>query len=68
MVVSTISGVYSRISTRGLNQSIAGLYAARFLGLLDHAQSDSILDTSSCIEELAFCIDGGFNAQGLRDL
>ena len=58
----------SRVPTRRLDQSVSWFYSSALLSLFYHAQGYSVLDAAASVEELAFCVDFGFDAEGLGDL
>ena len=55
----------SRIPAGGFYQSVSRLYSATLLGFFNHTQSDSVFDAATGVEELAFCVDFGLDAEGL---
>lgn len=58
---------HKRVSTRGLDQDVAGFDPTLTLSLLNHALCDSVLDAAAGIEEFAFGVHCRFDAEALRD-
>ncbi|KAI1577028.1 CysK Cysteine synthase [Pyrenophora tritici-repentis] len=58
----------TRVAGCGLDECVTGLYAARPLGFLDHAQRDTVFDTAAGIEGFDLCVHGGADTERLRDL
>ena len=58
---------FLRVPARWLNQCVSRFYATGLLSLLDHPHGDPVLDAPASVEELAFCVDGSFDAERLRD-
>jgi hypothetical protein len=52
-----------RVATGRLDEGVARLDATLFLGLLDHAQGNAILDTAAGIEVLQFGVHGSIDSK-----
>ena len=57
-----------RVTASGLDEGIARFDSPTLLCLLDHAQSYSVLDAASSIEELGLDVDIGFDSKRLGQL
>jgi hypothetical protein len=57
-----------RVSTGRLDQSVTRLDTATLLSLLNHAQSDSILDATASAEKLGLNVDIALDTQRLGNL
>ena len=62
-----INFINIRIAAGRFNQSIARFYPSTLLSFENHSLCDSVLDGTSGVEELAFCVDGSLDAEALRD-